>query len=575
MPPLVVDVLNNYRERLLRDDEAALREMARAWLLVEQALRAEFEALAERAQRENLTPALLRRSARVRSLLAQTRIELERYADRVADQITAQQLRAGILGIDQAVGALNAVALQNGASISFDRLPVAAVENLVGLAGDGSPVRDVLRDATGIGVDAALRELLLGVAFGRNPLETARRMLRLGLGQSFSRMATIARTEKMRVWRQTTLQSYRNSPVVVGYRRLAAKSERTCLGCLFADGRFYRLDEEFDEHPNGRCTLVPVLDSAEPVDWETGQTWFIRQSEIMQREMLGPGRFELWRSGQVTLEDMVLRRSNPTWGGALVPKPVTALRGNGSSAAPPTQPTQVLAPHGIITGGAPPEWRPSMTREQAEGWAQDSSFQDDVYHITPIENVASLKVEGFDLTRRNFGRVWGNGAYVTPDPETAEMYMSWGGGHYNVERLAAKINVQNMLAVDVSKWTFDDDMHEFVLKRASVRHPGILDRYVDQLRLIRRNNEKIVVEAKEYSESVPPEQSAAAFREYIDRAAEEGRYVEGSQRAEAFTRTLVSYGHDALYITESMLTGPVGGNQIVIFDPQKVVLIDE
>jgi hypothetical protein len=140
-------------------------------------------------------------------------------------------------------------------------------------------------------------------------------------------MATIARTETLRVYRLTTLERYRASGVVVGYRRLASKSARTCVACLMADGRFYALDEPFDQHPNCRCTLVPVLRTGDLVQWETGQEWFRRQPERVQREMLGPARYQLWRAGQVTLDDLVTRIEDSTWGGALVPTPVRALPG--------------------------------------------------------------------------------------------------------------------------------------------------------------------------------------------------------------------------------------------------------
>ena len=88
----------------------------------------------------------------------------------------------------------------------FNRLPVAAVENMAGLAGDGSPLRAVLNDAARVGPDAMAQELVNGIALGRNPIAGRPCVpIRLGLGQSFTRMQTIARTVPRRVYRPDDL----------------------------------------------------------------------------------------------------------------------------------------------------------------------------------------------------------------------------------------------------------------------------------------------------------------------------------------------------------------------------------
>ena len=328
MPPLVIDLMQGWRAGLLRGDEAMQREMAQRWLQVERALQAQVDALALELQGGGrVTLGQLGRSRRYRALMGQVDDELGKYVHFAEERIMSRQQALLTTAIEHSRAAVSAVATEAELAVQFNRLPAAAVQNMVGLTGAGTPVGDVLADAAAVGPDGLRQALVDGIALGRNPVETARRALRQGLAQSFTRMATIARTETLRVYRETTLESYRQSRVVVGYRRLAAKDERTCLGCLMADGQFYALDEPFDEHPAGRCAVLPVLNKGTPIDFETGHAWFKRQDAEVQRRMLGPSRYELWRRGEVGLGDLVTRRWDDTWGGALVPTPVRSLPG--------------------------------------------------------------------------------------------------------------------------------------------------------------------------------------------------------------------------------------------------------
>jgi SPP1 gp7 family putative phage head morphogenesis protein len=326
MPPLVVDVITNHRAALLARESAAMQAQARAWLQVEQALQAQVDALAyELANTATPSMGQLQRSRRYRALMEQTRDELRKYEDYLEPRIRSGQADMITAAMEHSRQAVNAVATEAQMVVQFDRLPVSAVNDMVGLAGDGSPLRAILNDAARVGPDRMAQELVNGIALGRNPIQVARTAMRLGLGQSFTRMQAIARTEQLRVYRQVSLESYQNSRIVIGYKRLSARDDRTCIACLAADGRFYRVDEGFDEHVQGRCSLIPVLANVPPVVYEDGQTWFNRQPESVQREMLGRGRYDIWRRGDASLDDMVTRIDNPTWGGSLVPTPVRDL----------------------------------------------------------------------------------------------------------------------------------------------------------------------------------------------------------------------------------------------------------
>lgn len=324
--PTVVAVIHQHRAALLSREQGAMAEQARRWLGVEQALAAQIDAAAlELINNGDTTISQAMRARRWHVLMEQTRDELRKYEDYLEPRIIDGQRTMITQAIQHSAQAIDAVATQAQVVVPFNRLPVAAVESMVGLAGDGSPLRSVLDDAAGAGANALGQQLVNGVALGLNPREVARRAIRLGLGQSFTRMQAISRSEMLRVYRTTSLASYEASRVIGSYRRLSARDERVCAGCLFADGREYQINEGFDSHVNCRCTLLPQLINGPAIQYQTGSEWFVLQSENTQRTILGKGRYEAWQSGRASLDDMVTRRWDDTWGGALVPTLVRDL----------------------------------------------------------------------------------------------------------------------------------------------------------------------------------------------------------------------------------------------------------
>jgi hypothetical protein len=178
--------------------------------------------------------------------------------------------------------------------------------------------------------------------------------MRQGLQSGFQRSLVIARTEQLRAWREASRATYQASGVVAGYKRLAAKSTRTCIACLLADGQFYALDQPFEEHPQGRCTLVPVLIGRDPPDWERGRQWLERQPPATQRQLLGPAAYNAWQAGDLRLEELVERHEHPTWGAALQVRSLRSVLGSEQAARWVQQATPTRTP------AAPP-----VTRHQS------------------------------------------------------------------------------------------------------------------------------------------------------------------------------------------------------------------
>lgn len=325
--PEVIRVMRSFKRDLLAGERAQSQEMAQRWLAVERRLSAQMDALAlemDAIQRDGgrVSREMLMTNVRYRELLIQLQGELETYSDYAEVQITQQQRRLARLGVAHGERAITAQGLRAG----FSRLPVEAVESLVGLAGDGSPLGVLLRASWPLAADGLTHQLVNGVALGYNPRKTAR-MMAQGIRGSQQRMEVIARTEQLRVYRHANLESYKASGVVESYKRLATHDSRVCAACLLAEGTTYSLDEQMPEHPQGRCTLVPVVEGIKPPTWKAGAEWLVEQSPETQRDILGKGRYYAWQNGDFELGELVTVKPNAVWGDSLQVTPLKVLTG--------------------------------------------------------------------------------------------------------------------------------------------------------------------------------------------------------------------------------------------------------
>lgn len=326
--PLVVAVMRANKAAILAQEDSKMEEMARRWLQIERGLTSDLQALALEAARmkddgQVINKAIAIRIERTERLLYQVRSETAKYVQWADGFIGGYQGELAKQGLDHASEAIGAILKEHDLRTTFNRLNARAVENMIGLAGDGSPLETYLRNVHSGAVDGMLDALVDGVARGIHPKKIAE-MMADGLGVGLQQAMNTARTEALRAYRNATLMQYQASGLVVGYKRISARDERVCPGCLFTDGEVYDDLSQFDEHNQGRCTAIPVLQGLPEPKWQSPTDWFETQSETTQESILGTGRFNAWKNG-ASLESMVKRVFDPIWGGAFVPTPVGEL----------------------------------------------------------------------------------------------------------------------------------------------------------------------------------------------------------------------------------------------------------
>ena len=327
---IVVQRMRMHKLDLIARDGDTLLHMGNRWLRLENTIEANIQILsldmlAAAEKGETITRSALFRRERYQKLVAQIRDELTDYNVWADEFITQNQRNLGKLGIEHAADALQGSLMEGGQmGMFFDKLPVSAIENMVGIAGDGGPLQALLQQAYPTAVDRMTDVLIKNTALGINPRQTAREMIE-GTGEALNHSLTVARTEQLRVYREAGRQQYETTGLVNDYKRLSAKDARTCAVCLALDGEIYPTGELMHVHACDRCTMVPNVIGMPRIEWETGGQWLRKQDSDIQTEILGPGAYELLNTGKIELKDLAQKVEHPVWGPSLQRTPLSEL----------------------------------------------------------------------------------------------------------------------------------------------------------------------------------------------------------------------------------------------------------
>ena len=348
-PTLTIQqMVEQYQAGVLAREADAMARLVESYGRVYTQLTAQADALiaevaALRAQGQEPSRAQIRKMARYKSLMDQTARQLERYGAVVEDETRGAQLdaaRAANQGVEQLVlGMLDGWPAETRGSImaTFQVLPNDAIVALIGAMTEGSPL--VTETFARFGYDVATQMgavLVQGLASGVGPRKLAADMRRI-LGVPLTDALRIARTETNRAFRTASLADYRaNAHIVTGWIWYASLDERTCGSCIAMHGTEHPLSEELDDHPNGRCTMVPTTVSPrdigidipwEPLEVESGEDWFNAQSEATQRGILGDAKYDAWAAGKFPFSALSTQSSDPRWGTMRTETPLKDLVG--------------------------------------------------------------------------------------------------------------------------------------------------------------------------------------------------------------------------------------------------------
>ena len=305
--PSIYEQAQQFRANLVKRDTAAIEYLTdqykEVYSRILRALVGINNQIAE-AQRngETVSKAWLNQQWRYQSFLRQLDQEFQVYANTLNQTVTARQ------AFETLQGGRDAAAMIGG---RFDRLPVVALENIIGNLRAESPLAKLLDSFGPVASQHVATTLRDAIALGHNPRKIAGQV-RDALGVPLHRALTIARTESNRAYRQASLNSMQNAGVEQ-WRWIAAKSSRTCLNCLARDGEIYTAKKPFPAHPNCRCVIAPMTDSS-PVRAEAASKWFEKQPDSVKRQMMSGIAFDLYKQGKIKLADFKGDGHSRKWG---------------------------------------------------------------------------------------------------------------------------------------------------------------------------------------------------------------------------------------------------------------------
>jgi SPP1 gp7 family putative phage head morphogenesis protein len=152
------------------------------------------------------------------------------------------------------------------------------------------------------------RVLLEGIAVGQNPRDAARTlMMRVNrtLDGGVVRAERLMRTEMLDAYRNAqTVVTADNTDVVGEVEWWASADDRTCVSCWAMHGERFPVGTAGpDDHPNGRCVFIPVVNpefAALLPEGPSKEELWGRLSPEQQQRVLGPSRYDLTGGGPPT-----------------------------------------------------------------------------------------------------------------------------------------------------------------------------------------------------------------------------------------------------------------------------------
>lgn len=261
--------------------------------------------------------------ARYGELMGQVATELGRYAAFVSVELDANALAA----IVQAGKDASQLVAAAGVTEGFTVLPTDTVRAALAFLDPNGPLYQRLAQLAPTTTQAVADTIVEKVAMGLNPRAWAG-VIRDELGGGLTDAMRMARTVQLYSYREASRANYAANPnVVSGWYWFAQLDADTCLSCVAQHGSFHTTAETLNDHHNGRCAMIPaVVGAANPIT-ASGQEWFGQLPAGQQAAMMGPGKFQGWKSGQFEFSALSGMRVDPVYGPMRVEETLQSLVG--------------------------------------------------------------------------------------------------------------------------------------------------------------------------------------------------------------------------------------------------------
>lgn len=334
MPQTFRNIVEEFRQQILAKDADAVILLLKEYASVIARIRQDLDRLIqtiEKLRRENrlISEYDLYREYRYKEFIIQLRREMTDYAKLVTETVSSLQKEAISLAFAQTDALINFTykELPSGVLESFTRFDEYAARNITVKLNNETYLKR-LTDQFEQQALLGIKQLLIdGVITGRST-----KSIKTDLIKRFeiipNKAETIARTEVLSAYRDANLERYRLSTTVKAWQWSATLDERTCPVCIALDGQEFSLATPFATHPNCRCSPIPITYSFDelgmgylnlkepkpPYMGKRGEEWFRSQPVHVQERILGKTKYELFKEGQISLQDLVQSFTHPVYG---------------------------------------------------------------------------------------------------------------------------------------------------------------------------------------------------------------------------------------------------------------------
>ena len=290
--------VKKYRKQVDLLEDAASALLAQRWVLLQESIEKDMKQLTD-DDRLGL-PLGFRYEQNFRSAIISRLDEYAVFADRTMTELSQQTARLGVDAANESAAEIT------GKGVTWKKVSISGL--FIGGIFDAS--RDALRKIPGAISDKLGQLVSQAAGMAEQGLEWMQSQIGELLGGAWRGFQRVIRTAAEQMFRRAQQEQRQQIPLQQ-WRRMA-NHETACLACLMLEGTIYDREEDFADHPNGRCYIGPCEPGSK--EERTGKQWLEEQDEETQRRIMGKGRFEAWQRGELDLDQMTDVRPDPVYG---------------------------------------------------------------------------------------------------------------------------------------------------------------------------------------------------------------------------------------------------------------------
>ena len=263
-PDTVIEASDRFRAGLISRDLVVQKRLISTYQSIYAGLQDKIELLTDEIIMKGLPMSRGQavKMARYQSLLRAIEEEMRGYSIYLKTELST----AAKVALEQAVKDAKYITAQaviaDGGQIAVSQLNTlnpAVIEQLLGFLDPEGPLYANIDKLGKYTADRVSTAILDGVAIGKNPQVTARRIFKditKELGGTLTSAMRMVRTSQLYAYREASRATYlANGDVVEGWIWHAALDGRTCPACVAMHGTKHPLSERLNDHYNGRAEV--------------------------------------------------------------------------------------------------------------------------------------------------------------------------------------------------------------------------------------------------------------------------------------------------------------------------------